>query len=232
MGHWAFAVPVIAGKEHEPARLADEIHDRHEEYLESRRRAKFTMERLYQFDTPMGSLVVIYSEGVSAIHTQEAFKSSTLPFDAWSLGRIGDITGIDFATAPLMPEPQSLFTYRDEDDGGVRHRGLGFCVPVADDKVDAVLNFADQIKGERAQDMQESRRVKHIYREQTYLNHTPMGANLCVYIEADDPSVANKQFAESASTFDVWFKDEVGAILGMDFSEPLPPIATLLDWYE
>jgi hypothetical protein len=76
----------------------------------------------------------------------------------------------------------------------------------------------------------ESRREKHVTREQVYINQTPMGDVLCVYIEGDEPTVANKFFAESDTVYDVWFKGQAGALLGNDFGQPLPPSRTVHDY--
>jgi len=66
--------------------------------------------------------------------------------------------------------------------------------------------------------------------DRSYLNRTRMGDFLVVYLEGDDPVAGNKAFATSTHPFDVWFRGRVTEIIGVDFSQPLPPIEPLWEW--
>ena len=57
-----------------------------------------------------------------------------------------------------------------------------------------------------------------------------MGDFLVVYLEGDDPIVGNKAFATSTHPYDIWFRGRATEILGIDFTQPLPPIEPLWEW--
>ena len=84
--------------------------------------------------------------------------------------------------------------------------------------------------GSRKAEMQESRRAKQMTRDSAYLNRTPMGDIVCVYLEGDDPIEGNRQFAASTSPFDTWFKQQAGEAFGLDFNQPVPPVQQIQDW--
>lgn len=229
MSSWAFAIPILHGHEEEPAALAGQIHDRWDEYLGSRTHAGLTMERIFQLDTPAGSFNIVYGEGQSFHQTMHAFRTSMRFFDAWMLEQIGRLSGLDFNGMAIPPEPIQVLNYQDPDVK-VRKAGIGFCAPVAWEKVGALLSFFGDVRGARSDEMLSSRRAISIWRESVFINETPMGPVVCVYIEGDDPQRANESFAASRSAFDVWFKHEVGAVLSLNLDEPLPEIRTILDW--
>jgi hypothetical protein len=57
-----------------------------------------------------------------------------------------------------------------------------------------------------------------------FLNQTPAGDVIVVYLEAANPNDANRRFAESNAPFDRWFKDECKKIFPpfIDFDQPVP----------
>ena len=72
--------------------------------------------------------------------------------------------------------------------------------------------------------MAESRAAKGLTREQVFVNHTPAGDVVVVYLEGADPVDGNRQFAASNAPFDRWFKDQCKEIFPafINFDQPVP----------
>ena len=69
-------------------------------------------------------------------------------------------------------------------------------------------------------------------REEVFLNQTPAGDVIVVYLEADDPTEANRLFAVSNSPFDRWFKEQCRGIFPpeIDFDQPVPANEEIFSW--
>ena len=99
---------------------------------------------------------------------------------------------------------------------------LAFLAPILPGQSDTFRRFAKEVAGPRRKEMDESRRPIGVTRETTWLQSTPMGDILLVYLEADDVAKANGEFAASQSPFDRWFKETALTATGVDFGQPLP----------
>lgn len=99
---------------------------------------------------------------------------------------------------------------------------LAFMAPILPGQSEHARRFAQQISGPRRKEMAESRQAKAVTRESSWLQPSPMGEILLVYLEGDDILKANREFAASQTPFDTWFKQEVMAFTGVDYSQPLP----------
>ena len=68
--------------------------------------------------------------------------------------------------------------------------------------------------------------------ERVWHQTTPQGDLAIVYEEADDLAQGLSRLAASQEPFDVWFKQQVLEMHGVDFNQPLPgPLPELLfDW--
>jgi hypothetical protein len=75
---------------------------------------------------------------------------------------------------------------------------------------------------------------KGLTREDIYLNRTPMGDILVVYMEGEHPWETNRQFAASQTPYDRWFKDELKKIFPdfIDFDQPVPQNEEVFSWAE
>jgi hypothetical protein len=224
--------PVLPGKD---ARgVAAIFEGRLDEYAEARRRQGIHMERAYEQVTPMGTFVIAYLESERPFgETTAAIAQSDLPIDRDFIRGIKDVHGFD-ATQPPPGEPPELLADWMDETRTARGRGLAFCAPVMPGATEKGRAFAHEAYEARRDELAASRRAQGVTREVVTLNHTPMGDVVCVYVEGDDPVQGNKQFAESRSEFDVWFKDRCKEIFPpeVDFNEPLPAIAEIFDSQE
>jgi hypothetical protein len=99
---------------------------------------------------------------------------------------------------------------------------LGFLAPILPGQADNFRRFAKEVAGPRRKEMHESRNNCGVTRETTWLQSTPMGDLLVVYLEAGDVAKANGSFAASQAPFDRWFKETLLPVTGVDFGQPLP----------
>jgi hypothetical protein len=65
-------------------------------------------------------------------------------------------------------------------------------------------------------------------RERNFLQSTPMGDMLIIYLESKDMKKTFETFAVSKDPFNVWFKEELRKITGIDFSKPSGPLPELM----
>lgn len=75
-----------------------------------------------------------------------------------------------------------------------------------------------------------SRRALGIRREAAWLQSTPDGDLAVVYIEADDLALAFRGFATSSEPFDVWFREAIHELHGIDLGAPAPPPQLVVDY--
>lgn len=84
--------------------------------------------------------------------------------------------------------------------------------------------------GERRPDHAASRRRHGITRESVWIQETPAGDVAVVLIESDDLRAALGGIATSAEPFDVWFRDHVAAVHGVDLAAGVPLPEQALDY--
>ena len=106
---------------------------------------------------------------------------------------------------------------------------ISFGAPILPGKTNAGRELAKVSMGERRKEYVESRTSIGVVRETIALYSTPQGDLAAVYLEANDPVWANRQFAASKAPFDVWFKGKAQEAMGIDFGQPLPPIEQVFE---
>ncbi len=109
-----------------------------------------------------------------------------------------------------------------------------FCIafPVLPGKRDAVKQFSDATFHTRRREFEASEKRLGIPKETWFLQPTPQGDLILVYLEAPDPIKALQEFGRSQDPFDRWFKEEVKAITGVDLNQPPPgPLPAPLGTY-
>jgi hypothetical protein len=231
MARFAFAVPVLPGKE--ARSVADMMRPRTDEYEESRRRKGITMERAYEMGTPMGNFVIAYIEAEHGFaETMGGMGASDLAIDRDFTAALKDVHGVDLTQPPPGPPPETIGEWQDPQ---VKERrpGMAFVAPLLPGRTDAGRAFAREAFVTRSADYAASRRAKGVNVEAVTLNSTPQGDLICVYVEASDPVEANVDFAQSQGAFDRWFKDQLRTLFPpeVDFDQPVPPVQVIWDWH-
>ena len=93
-------------------------------------------------------------------------------------------------------------------------------VPVLPGKSEATREFYREVEGSRRDEFRESEERLGITREIAWLAHTDAGDTVVVYIESDEFAKALGQFSESQEDFDLWFKERVLDVSGLDLNNP------------
>jgi hypothetical protein len=110
-------------------------------------------------------------------------------------------------------------------------QAVAFAAPMLPGKTqedrDALASCAN---GERSTDHAASRKRHGITREAVWIQSTPDGDVAVVYIEARDTGAAMGGIATSQEPFDVWFREHVQNVHGMDLTAPSVPPEQVLDF--
>lgn len=91
--------------------------------------------------------------------------------------------------------------------------------PILPGMVDRVERFAAELSGPRYSDFSRSQRNLGVRKESWFLNRTPRGDSVIVYIETEDVSRTLGHLVASRDPVDLWLKEEVRRFTGIDFSE-------------
>jgi len=94
--------------------------------------------------------------------------------------------------------------------------------PLLPGKLDAWRKFTQEMAGPRKKEHDESRRRLGLTIEMAWYQPTPHGDLVVVYGEADDVAGFFTRLAASQEPFDVWFKQQVQELHGVDFNQPPP----------
>jgi Family of unknown function (DUF6176) len=103
--------------------------------------------------------------------------------------------------------------------------------PVLPGKEDATRKFAQELAGRR-EEYAASQKKSGITKEEWSLQETPMGALVVVRFECPDVEESFSGFAASTDPFDMWFKERVMEVSGVDLGAPPegPPPEIIHDW--
>ena len=107
--------------------------------------------------------------------------------------------------------------------------GNAFFVPILPGKTEAAYAFANDLSTTRRSDMDKSQIA--VTKESWFIQETPQGNFIIVYYHAPDADKVFENLAASTEPFDVWFKQQVLEITGVDCNEPTPPAPKqVLSW--
>jgi len=227
--------PVLPGKESLIRDIAGQLKQRRGEYEESRQRTGVSVERAYlQKNLDGSTLVIAYLEADrSFAEVMKAMLSSESALDRYFIDTNGEATGIDFRAGPLGPDPELVGPWIAPGTTS-RQRGFAFAAPLQPGKTEAARQFAQEAFVTRRDDHTQSRLALagKLNREEVYLNQTPAGDIVAVYLEGEDPIAANRSFAASQTPYDRWFKARCREIFPpfIDFDQPVPPNEEIFSW--
>ena len=107
---------------------------------------------------------------------------------------------------------------------------IAFAAPILPGKTEADRSAMEAVAGERKSDYEASRARHGIGREAVWVQQTPAGDMVIVYMEADDLAAAFAGIGSSQEPFDVWFRTMIADVHGIDLSQGFPPPEPLLDY--
>lgn len=107
-----------------------------------------------------------------------------------------------------------------------------FALPILPGQGDAFRSFAEELAGSRLEEMEAAQRRLATHRELWFHQQTPNGDLAILYFECEDPQAVFAGLATSDGDFEVWFRNQVQQITGVDMAAPMPgPLpTTVLDW--
>ena len=107
-----------------------------------------------------------------------------------------------------------------------------FFMPIVLGQEEVDRRFLAEATGARRAEFEASRKRLGIRAERGWHQSTPQGTFAVVYLEADDLSQAFAGIATSTDSFDVWFREQLLAVHGIDMSQPMPgPMNEMvMDW--
>ena len=106
-----------------------------------------------------------------------------------------------------------------------------FAMPLVADRAGAVRRMREEVLGARRSEYEESRRRLGITEERAWIQSTPMGDMVLVYMETEDPQRALEGMAESQEPFDVWFRQYIQDAHGVDITRgQAPPPEPVFEW--
>jgi hypothetical protein len=225
MPSFGLVYPVLPGKEALVHDISSQLKQRRTEYQQSRQRAGVALERAYLQKSPDGSsLVVAYLEADRSFgETMSSLLTSDIPLDRYFIEKNTEATDIDFAAGSQGPDPELVGQWI-APGASARGKGFAFAAPLQPGTADAARQFAQEAYTTRQAEMAESRAAKGLTREEIFLNQTPAGDMVVIYLEGADPVDGNRQFAASNTPFDRWFKDRCKEIFPafINFDQPVP----------
>ena len=110
-------------------------------------------------------------------------------------------------------------------------QSVAFATPILPGKTEADrAAMASVANGERQAEHKASRTRHGISKESVWIQQTPGGDVAVVYMEADDIQAAFQGLGSSEEPFDVWFRELLQDIHGIDLSQGFPPPEQTLDF--
>src|SRR5687768_6561905 len=108
---------------------------------------------------------------------------------------------------------------------------VGFTLPLLPGKTETDRAAMTSCwRGERREAFEESRTRHGITRESVWIQATPHGDVVVIYMEADDLEAAFKGVASSSEPIDRWFREHVRDVHGVALEEGFPPPEQILDF--
>jgi hypothetical protein len=107
---------------------------------------------------------------------------------------------------------------------------IAFTIPILPGKEELDRQTMEELVGPRRDEFEASRKRLGITREAAWHQETPNGTAAVVCLEADDLGTAMHGIASSQEPFDVWFRERMAEIHGVDLAEPAPPPKQVLDF--
>jgi hypothetical protein len=98
VAEFAFAIPVLPGKEDLDRSTLDEMGGaRREEYEAAARRAGITRQVVWHQQSPQGTIAVVYVEADDPVAALGEFGSSDEPFNQWFREQMKEVHGVDIS---------------------------------------------------------------------------------------------------------------------------------------
>lgn len=105
-----------------------------------------------------------------------------------------------------------------------------FFVPILPGKTEAAMRFAQELDTTRRDEYTAAQLT--CTRESWFIQQTPHGDFMIVHFESPDGAAVMENLARSEDPFDLWFKQQIMDLTGIDVNQPMPggPPKQVLSW--
>ena len=93
-------------------------------------------------------------------------------------------------------------------------------IPILPDKTDAARAFQREVDTTRKADYARTERRLGVTREYWFIAELPGGDQFVVYFDSADVNQVMSGFVQSRDSFDLWFKEQVREVTGLDLNNP------------
>jgi hypothetical protein len=93
-------------------------------------------------------------------------------------------------------------------------------IPILPGKTDAARAFQREIDTTRKADYARTERRLGVTREYWFIAELPGGDQFVLYWDSPDANQVVSDFVQSQDPFDLWFKDQVREVTGLDLNNP------------
>ena len=97
-----------------------------------------------------------------------------------------------------------------------------FALPTLLGGTEALKRLATELRGARRAEFEDFNRRMGFARHNAYIQKTPEGDMVIVYLEGADLPRSYQMLATSGHPFDRWFREQAKLVHGVDFSRPFP----------
>ncbi len=105
-------------------------------------------------------------------------------------------------------------------------------LPIVPGKTEAVKAMFRKIREQKWADYERVQKKQRIEKERDFLQVTPAGDVLLIYIESKNAQKTFEAFTASKDPFDLWYIEEMKKNTGVDFSQPSGPLPEMLLSYK
>jgi hypothetical protein len=109
---------------------------------------------------------------------------------------------------------------------------LIMALPILQGKTKAVKEFFRKVKEEKWAEYEKVQKNQGIEKERDFLQTSPTGDLLLIYIESKNIQKTFDAFTTSKDPFDQWYIKEMKKYTGVDFSQPSGPLPEMLISYK
>jgi len=106
-------------------------------------------------------------------------------------------------------------------DGEVDMETLGVAAPILPGKLGQWREMVKELRT-RSDEHARSMKAKGLAREDLWLQQTPFGDTVILYMEGEELATYMKKVFESDAPFDRWFAQQLREVHGIDPSQPPP----------
>jgi hypothetical protein len=93
-------------------------------------------------------------------------------------------------------------------------------IPILPGKTDAARAFQREVDTTRKADYARMEQRLGVTREYVFLAELPGGDQFIAYFDSADVNQVLSEFVQSQDPFDLWFKDQLREVSGLDFNNP------------